>query len=169
MAMVFLNKMEIKLKKGILIPENWTFKSLTDNTLCTLIKPGISYFSETKVYLSTSEVNGDKYDLTQNKITYKNRESRANMEPKPNSIWFAKMKNSIKHMAFTEDSDLIKKSILSTGFCGIKCDLNSFSYIWSIIHMPWFETIKDKIASGSTQEAVSEMTLFLYTDICLVA
>lgn len=130
------------------------------NTLCTLIPSGIKKFSGNKDYFSTSEVNGNYYQSSNKNISYNNRESRANMEPTEYSVWFAKMKKSIKHIWFGRNSYLQNQIILSTGFAGLKCLPFSYSYIWSIINAnEWFEKTKDNIATGSTQEAISEKGL----------
>lgn len=138
-----------------LIPKQWEIKSFLENELWTNIKPGILKFSGQKKYLSTSEIEQNTY-VFGNDIDYANRESRANMQPVGNSIWFAKMKKTIKHLAVTSESPLINECVFSTGLLGLKCKENSFEYLWSIINSSWFEKSKDNIASGSTQEAISE-------------
>jgi len=63
-----------------------------------LIKPGIERFTGTKKYLATADVNGPYVNMNPSLIDYESRENRANMKPRYNSVWFAKMKNSIKHI-----------------------------------------------------------------------
>ena len=75
------------------IPSDWTVGNLFDNPLTTVIKPGVDIF-EKKSYFATVEVNGTDIS-TGTLIEYETRESRANMQPTVNSVWFAKMKNSI--------------------------------------------------------------------------
>ncbi len=131
--------------------------SLPNNKLCSLIPTGINKFEGYKDYFSTSEVKGNSYQSASKFITYSNRESRANMEPRQLSVWFAKMKNSIKHISFGNNSYLQNKIILSTGFAGLECTNISFAYIWSLINAnSWFERTKDNIATGSTQKSINE-------------
>ena len=93
-------------------------------------------------------------------IDYENRESRANMQPTEYSVWFAKMKNSIKHLYLNPEMyPIIEQSILSTGFCGLQCNEKSFEYISSYIASPYFELHKDMLAHGATQEAVNNEDL----------
>lgn len=156
--MVSTNKLPYK------IPENWTVCNLFKNPLTTIIKPGIDIF-ETKNYLATAEVNGTDIS-TGTIIEYETRESRANMQPTVNSIWFAKMKNSIKHLYLNNEmQELISNSILSTGFCGLQCTETRFEYVASFIEHSYFETFKDTLAHGATQEAVNNDDL---TGIALV-
>lgn len=136
------------------IPIDWKVCNLVDNPLTSIIKPGIDFFV-TKSYLATADVNGtDISDGTL--IEYETRESRANMQPTVNSVWFAKMKNSIKHLYLNNEmQSLIDNSILSTGFCGLQCSIENFEYIASFIEHSYFEALKDTFAHGATQEAVN--------------
>ena len=136
------------------IPTGWKVESVYKNTLTSIIKPGVEPFVA-KTYLATGEVNGTNIS-TGSLVEYATRESRANMQPSENSVWFAKMKNSIKHLFLNSHmKQIIDSSILSTGFCGLQCSTLSFEYIASFIEHSYFETIKDTLAHGATQEAVN--------------
>lgn len=136
------------------IPSNWTVGSVAKNSLTKFIKPGVDVF-ESKTYLATADVKGSAISEG-TVIDYENRESRANMQPTEYSVWFAKMKNSIKHLYLNSEMyPIIEQSILSTGFCGLQCDEKSFEYISSYIASPYFELHKDMLAHGATQEAVN--------------
>lgn len=136
------------------IPVGWTSASIAKNPLSTVMKPGVDVFDR-KEYLATAEVNGTNIS-TGSIVEYATRESRANMQPTVNSVWFAKMKNSVKHLYLNaEMQPLIDSTILSTGFCGIQCTELSFEFIASFIESSYFETIKDILAHGATQEAVN--------------
>ena len=140
------------------IPEGWKVDNLMESSLCGDIKAGVDYF-ETKNYLPTANINGE--EITDGEyISFDNRESRANMQPVKNSVWFAKMKNSIKHLTIPENSDwFINKYILSTGFQGLKCSADSLAYIHCIINSNWFEVYKDMLSHGATQESVNNEDL----------
>ena len=71
--------------------------SLIDFPYIEIIKPGINKFDGNKHYIATAEVEGDILNYNAPLIKYETRENRANMQPIKNSVWFAKMKNSIKH------------------------------------------------------------------------
>ena len=136
------------------IPQAWQVGSIAKNALSEIIRPGVDTF-EQKTYLATADVNGTDIG-TGNVVDYETRESRANMQPSYNSVWFAKMKNSVKHLYLNRQMDnLIKNSILSTGFCGLQCSEQSFEYMASVIGYSYFETIKNTLAHGATQEAVN--------------
>lgn len=136
------------------VPNGWRVENVYQNTLTSIIKPGVKPFT-TKTYLATAEVNGVAIS-NGTAIEFATRESRANMQPSENSIWFAKMKNSIKHLYLNSHmKQFVERSILSTGFCGLQCSVQSFEYIASFIEHSYFETIKDTLAHGATQEAVN--------------
>ena len=136
------------------IPEGWGVESLVDNTLSTVIKPGIDEFTQ-KTYLATADVVNTSIKGGR-LITYDNRETRANMQPSVNSVWFAKMKSSNKHLFLSHSmKELIDSTILSTGFMGLQCKEESFEYLASFISDPDFEIFKDKLSHGATQQAVN--------------
>ena len=141
-----------RLKKNI--PIRWKVQSIAKNDLSSIIKPGVEHFTS-KTYYPTSEVNGTTIGNGA-MIDFETRESRANMQPTEYSVWFAKMKNSVKHLFLNPElKPIIDSSILSTGFSGLQCDEKSFEYISSVISSEYFETNKDTLAHGATQEAVN--------------
>lgn len=136
------------------IPLGWSVASIATNTISNLIKPGVNYFDK-KEYLATANINGNSI-ISGDSITFLDRESRANMQPSLYSVWFAKMKNSTKHLFLNKEMQYyIDNTILSTGFCGIQCSAKSFEFISSLIDSDLFEIKKDILAHGATQEAVN--------------
>lgn len=130
--------------------------SFYDYPYLELLKPGITQFNGEKIYIPTAEVNGNNINFNSSKITFENRENRANMQPIYNSVWFAKMKNSNKHIYLTEkDKYLVDNFIFSTGFCGIKCQDFAFEYLIGTVELPYFEEMKDKLAHGATMESIN--------------
>ena len=143
------------------IPFNWKVQNLYCNDLTTIIEPGIEFFSNQKIYLPTASIDNDKIIDFSNTITFDNRESRANMQPTENSIWFAKMKKSKKILYFCEYSkEYLSKFIISTGMCVLHCkEKTALEYIWNLISSSIFEQRKDIIAHGATQQAVNNEDL----------
>lgn len=154
--MRFPGAKETTFVKGL--PKEWTVKKLI-NENCRLLSSGIEKFSGQKQYLATANVNNFSYDEGE-VITYHDRPSRANMQPVENSIWFAKMQDSIKHIFATSfTKGLLNDYILSTGFAGIQCDELYFWYYLSFIRYGIFENIKDSFANGSTQVAINNQNI----------
>ena len=147
-----------KYKK--LIPIGWKIQNFNSNDLTEIIQPSIDKFENEKIYLPTANIQNDKIIDFSNKITYTNRESRANMQPISNSVWFAKMKNSKKLLYFSDYSTKYLNSlILSTGLCGLYCKNNSLEYIWNTVNREYFEIKKDSLAHGATQQAINNEDL----------
>lgn len=139
---------------GQTVPDGWSVESVRSNSLSQVIKTGVDRFDR-KIYLATADVNRTNISAG-NVIDFETRESRANMQPAEYSVWFAKMKNSIKHLYLNKEmGPLIENTILSTGFCGLQCTEDSFEYVASFIEHSCFERMKDTLAHGATQEAVN--------------
>lgn len=82
------------------------------------------------------------------------------MQPSKYSVWFAKMKNSIKHISIPDNSEWFTENyILSTGFYGFQCEKETFAYIHSFVNDKNFETRKDLLSHGSTQKGISDFDL----------
>lgn len=141
------------------IPANWSVDNLYKNSISEIIKPNIDKFTGTKKYIATADVDGIKIKQG-SPITYLSRESRANMQPVPNSVWFAKMENSIKHIIVGDySSDLYEESIFSTGFMGLRAKNSYFYYLASYIRDPHFEKIKDLNSHGATMSGIGNQDL----------
>lgn len=148
-------KMKFSKELNRLIPNDFEVKTLGDNPLCNTIKTGVTPFKQ-KVYYETKHIQ-ETLSLNQGlKVSYNKRPNRANMQPSIYSIWFAKMKDTKKHLFLNQHmQSWIKESILSTGFCGLQCQKHTFEYIASTIKYSPFETRKNNLATGATQKAIN--------------
>ena len=130
--------------------------SLVDFPYIQIIKPGIIKFDGKKHYIATAEIEGEQFNYNTPLIEYVTRENRANMQPISNSVWFAKMKNSIKHIYVAQNDKIINKNyIFSTGFCGIKCEEFAFEYMINYLNLSYFEKKKDITSHGATMEGIN--------------
>ncbi|MDU5980317.1 MAG: restriction endonuclease subunit S [Eggerthella sp.] len=151
-------RMSYNEKLGRSIPEGWHVASIVNNPLTDVITPGVDLF-KTKTYYATADVNGIDIGMGSS-VDYETRESRANMQPGLHTVWFAKMKNSVKHLFLGHSMKrVIDDSILSTGFMGLQCKKVAFEYISAFIDGPYFERAKDQYANGATQQAVGNAEL----------
>ncbi|MGL2835825.1 restriction endonuclease subunit S [Helicobacter pylori] len=148
-------KMKFSKELNRLIPNDFEVKTLGDNPLCNTIKTGVTPFKQ-KVYYETKHIQ-ETLSLNQGlKVSYNKRPNRANMQPSIYSVWFAKMKDTKKHLFLNQHmQSWIKESILSTGFCGLQCQKHTFEYIASTIKHSPFETRKNNLATGTTQKAIN--------------
>jgi type I restriction enzyme S subunit len=150
-------KMEYNEVFKMEIPRGWNIQKLNKTSLCTLINSGIDYFDGEKIYLSTSEVDGA--EIVNHTVTtdYPNKLSRANMQPRLNSVWFAKMKDTIKNILVNDGAEILATDyIFSTGFAGLQCYDNTLYYVWNYLRGDYFEKKKNLLATGATQQAIND-------------
>ena len=135
-------------------------KSLTkfeDYNFVNIISSGISKFKDNKIYIDTASVSKDNIVSRDYIINYKQRPSRANMEPIENSSWIAKLKDSPKYILITNYSkEYLNNFILSTGFLGIK-SFNRYinNYIFALISSEGFQERKNQISIGATMQGIN--------------
>ncbi|RCK75114.1 MAG: Type I restriction-modification system, specificity subunit S [Ignavibacteriae bacterium] len=134
------------------VPEGWKRVRLGEKEFFKIVGSGIEYFQGYKNYLSTNSVQYSQITHIEEIISYRNRPSRANMQPKKDRIAFAKMRNSIKVLLINEE--LEKEYILSTGFAMIETTINP-RYVFQYFLSDRFNRQKDLLAEGTTQEAIS--------------
>ncbi|MDD4290592.1 MAG: restriction endonuclease subunit S [Patescibacteria group bacterium] len=137
--------------------QEWKEIELGNKMFFEIIGSGINRFEDSKEYLSTECIKETEIKKTEGEITFNERPSRANMQPKLNSVWFAKMQNTLKVYSFNKNNSfLIDKYILSTGFAGIKVLENiDEDYIRIFFLSPIFNKIKDSNCSGATQKSIN--------------
>ena len=143
------------------IPERWIVTDLSKSDLCSVIPTGVREF-RSKTYLATADVDNEEI-IGGEVVEFEKRESRANMQPCEYSVWFAKMKDSIKHVSIPGDAKwFVDKHILSTGFYGLQCNKKTFAYVHSFINDANFEKRKDVLSHGSTQKGISDTDLVAF-------
>lgn len=135
------------------IPNSWIKTDFGNSNYFRILGSGLNSFSGFKNYVSTKSVNVDNVEFVEEEITFVNRPSRANMQPKNDVIWFAKMKDTLK--VLSPNSHFNENFILSTGFCGIELNKLSQEYFKQILLSQSFNNQKDLLAIGSTQEAIN--------------
>ncbi|MDD4282649.1 MAG: restriction endonuclease subunit S [Bacilli bacterium] len=141
------------------IPKGWKIGNFDDGVLTKIIKSGVDSYQGEKRYVATADVDGAKINNF-SKLKYSEKPSRANMTPIKNSVWFAKMKGSIKNILVEEYmEEIINNYIFSTGFLGIECLNKSTSYIWNIINEDKFISDKDNLSTGTLMAGISNGTI----------
>lgn len=147
-----------RFTKGI--PDGWEKVSITDNDVFVLVKNPIKPFEGTKKYYATADIEGTHLVSDGEIITFRDRPSRACVEPLKNSVWFAKMSNTYKILnCFGKSSHLANDAIISSGFAGFASADDCFGFVYSTIASKEFNEAKNKIANGSTQVALTDTTL----------
>ncbi len=110
-------------------------------------------FKGQKTYVST----GDSDDMDNGElVTYSNRPSRANVQPKIGDVIFAKMANTSK--TFLVD-DRLSKMIFSTGFFDISSDKFENRFLYYLIQSDEFDGYKNAYSEGTTQVSITDKRL----------
>ena len=137
-----------------------SIQELVDAKYVRIIKANeLKQFSGTKYYLSTSSIGENGIEQIESSVTFIDRPSRASMLPIKGSIWFAKMKNTIKVYQSINDDE--NRYILSTGFYGIICDENKVMARWllELFKSVYFNTQKDRFSEGSSMSGIKDSQL----------
>ncbi len=138
------------------VPLGWEYLPIADKSILTIIKPSIDKFDGEKEYIATANVSQNNIVGNLEKITYKKRPSRANMQPIIGSIWFAKMVGEHKAIMIDKDDDfLLGNTVLSTGFLGIMPNKNLNSFLYCYINSEKFLQDKYSLATGAVQVALN--------------
>ena len=139
--------------------KDWGLGYVDDGKMTKITKSGISEYSGTKKYVATADVSGTNI-IHFEKVKYNEKPSRANMTPKEDTVWFAKMEGSIKNILVADYStDLINNYVFSTGFMGIEC-LNNFTYfMWCYINDDKFYDVKNSLSTGTLMAGISNSTI----------
>ncbi|MFA5693500.1 MAG: restriction endonuclease subunit S, partial [Acholeplasmataceae bacterium] len=142
-----------------LIPEGWNIEPLGNSKISKLVTSGINEFNNEKIYLATADVTDTTITNRNTTITMKDKPSRANMQPRENTLWFAKMKNSRKLIRVSKNStELISDYIFSTGFAGLYVK-EYLNFVWTFLLTSSFDENKNGLASGTTQEAINNRNI----------
>lgn len=124
-----------------------------------ICKSGIKVFDDEKIYLDTASVDQTNIVDESYVITYDNRPSRANMQPKINSVWFAKLKDSPKYILVKEKSvSLLDNFVFSTGFLGLQSENNLVNYLYCLILSNDFNDQKNLLSNGATMQGINNET-----------
>lgn len=136
--------------------KDWENISITDNRILRIIKPGITPFKGNKKYAATANVSGTNITGALEEITYNERPSRANMQPLPGSIWFARMLGEHKALLVNkDDNEIIENVVLSTGFLGLMPVDVTRIFVWCYINSEVFSNHKQSLATGAVMVSLN--------------
>ena len=149
---------KVKMVKSELgmIPEGWEVKSILDIGGVNLVKARVKKYDGVKEYFATANIDGIAIIKNGELVNYYERPSRAQMQPEENTIWFARMRETFKVLCFTSaNKEIAEKSILSTGFAGLKVNKNILGFIYFTVNSKEFHEQKDQFCTGATQMSLT--------------
>ena len=137
---------DVKRTKSILECDYWKF-----------ISANVSSYEGTKRYYATADI--EKLAITGAGIdyTFDEKPSRAQKQPIPFSVWFARMKDTYKIAWYSDvNSQSAESSMLSSGFAGFQA-LESvfFPLLFLTVSSREFHEQKDLFCTGATQMSLT--------------
>ncbi len=134
------------------LPKGWYHGVLKE--ILHSIKTGVPEFKGQKKYYSTGSVEGKTF-VPEGEFSYNNRPSRANRMAIKDDIFQARMKETDKGLIV---DDRLSGQLFSTGFLQLRPYSETYlsQLLYYYIISPSFLNQKDELATGSTQEALTD-------------
>lgn len=153
-------KMKIVDRGGRKMPAEWEYLPFTKIKLFKKAPLGVPVFTDIRQYYQTSEIEGTSITGNGEEVDYENRPSRANIAPRINTVYFAKMKDTDKVLYFNkENTYLLEKVLLSTGMVGFTADEKYLGFLFGILTSYEFVQYKNNFATGATQVSLNNASL----------
>jgi len=144
-------------RDGIQTPVGWDYLPITKVKIFKKTKVGVSVFIDTRQYYQTSEIDGTNLVGSGEEVDYENRPSRADVVPRLNSVYFAKMKDTDKVVYFNKgNAELLERILLSTGMAGFSTDEKYLAFLFGLLTSYEFVQNKNNYATGATQVSLSD-------------
>ena len=132
-------------------------KSVLETDYWKFIFANVSPYEGTKRYYATADVAGLIIDGSGIDYTFSEKPSRAQKQPTPFSVWFARMKDTFKIAWYSNiNSDSAEASILSSGFAGFQAsEPVFFPLLFLTVSSQEFHAQKNLFCTGATQMALT--------------
>ena len=139
------------------LPEGWNYESILKSPFFDFIEDNVKTYMGKKKYFATADVNRIELEGKGIEYYFKDKPSRAQKQPVLYSVWFARMQETYKVLAFTPvNKELALHSMLSSGFVGFKARFEqSFPFLYFTIGSEEFHKLKDLYCTGATQRSLT--------------
>lgn len=94
------------------MPEGWEVRGILECPYFEFIGQSIGPYEGTKIYFATADVDGLRIIGDGVEYTFDGKPSRAQKEPELNSVWFARMQETYKVIAFTSANASLCRSCM---------------------------------------------------------
>ncbi len=153
-------KVKIADRGGRNMPVEWEYLPFTKIGLFKKAPLGVPVFTDTRQYCQTSEIDGTSITGNGEEVDYESRPSRADIAPRINTVYFAKMKDTDKVLYFNKgSSDLLEKILLSTGMVGFATEEKYLGFLFGLLTSYEFVQYKNNFATGATQVSLNDASL----------
>ena len=153
-------KVKIVDLSGRRIPIGWDYLPFTKIKIFKKAPLGVPVFADIRQYYQTSEIDGTSITGNGEEVDYENRPSRADIAPRINTVYFAKMKDTDKIFYFNKgNSNLLERILLSTGMVGFTTDEKYLGFLFGLLTSYEFVQYKNNFATGATQVSLNDASL----------
>lgn len=134
------------------LPESWELVKLVEQL--NFIPTGVNEFVGTKKYYSTGSIQENEF-TPEGEFTYTSRPSRANRVGQLGDVLQARMKGTDKGIIVDEK---LNGQLFSTGFLQVRPYSETYNnkLLYFLIKSDFFLSQKNELATGSTQEALTD-------------
>jgi type I restriction enzyme S subunit len=132
-------------------------KSILKVDYWKLISANVSPYEGTKRYYATADIEKLTIEGAGIDYTFAEKPSRAQKQPTPFSVWFARMKDTYKIAWYSDvNSQSADSSVLSSGFAGFQAlEPLYFPLLFLTVSSKEFHAQKDLFCTGATQMSLT--------------
>jgi len=137
--------------------ESATPRPIADSPYWRFISENVSNYAGAKRYYATADIDGLAITGPGIDYAFADKPSRAQKQPIPNSVWFARMKETYKIAWYGPQNDeLVWGVMLSSGFAGFEArDAELWPLLFLTISSNEFHVQKDIYCTGATQMSLT--------------
>ncbi len=134
-----------------------TPEPITNSHYWRFISENVSNYLGKKRYYATADVDGLAVTGPGIEYTFSEKPSRAQKQPIPNSVWFARMKDTYKIAWFKPADDKSSLGLmLSSGFAGFQAtDVDLWPLLFLTLSSKEFHEQKNLFCTGATQMSLT--------------
>lgn len=132
-------------------------RSILEVDYWKLISENVSPYNGKKRYYATADIDGLAIVGKGIDYSFSEKPSRAQKQPTPYSVWFARMKETYKIAWYSDfNSESSEGSVLSSGFAGFQAVESAlFPFLFLTISSKEFHIQKDLFCTGATQMSLT--------------
>jgi type I restriction enzyme S subunit len=134
-----------------------TSRPIADSPFWRFISENVGNYTGTKRYYATADIESLAVTGPGIEYSFTDKPSRAQKQPIPNSVWFARMKDTYKIAWYGRlDEERVSRTILSSGFAGFEAgDAELWPLLFLTISSSEFHVQKDLYCTGATQMSLT--------------
>ena len=134
-----------------------TPRPIVDSPFWRFISENVSNYAGTKRYFATADIEGLAVTGAGIDYSFADKPSRAQKQPIPNSVWFARMKETYKIAWYgAKNDDRVSGVVLSSGFAGFEAsDAELWPLLFLTVSSKEFHVQKDLYCTGATQMSLT--------------